>query len=986
MEEFMEKRRRTEALCSAPVKRKAKRVLAVILAVLMLHSVVGYDGDITAYAQTGQTTYDIAMGALTINNSNLSNYNNTVITGSSGSNMITIDGVSVNLTLSNLNLNIESDTATTAGWNSAIKLTNGASLNLTVTGDNTVSAGMQHAAINVPAGCSLVITKESTGTLTATAGSGAAGIGADYGGIDFQTVGNITINGGTVKAYGMGAGAGIGGTAFGNTGNIMIHGGTVYAKGGGGVEINYGQLSAVCGAGIGGGDAGCVQNINITGGNVTAVGGHQHISVANFMDRPGAGIGCGSSTYASADGKYTCGTIAITGGVISATGGNNNAVNAIGYGLSPNVDTSGDNFIGCVTISENASVDINGGTIHPLTNSDKVNVYKLGMTIYDGRLTKTLEGASIKVNGKTYHSDIKVSENYVGNISYSFVRGIFTGEQTIEISAGDFSWNTTINFTNNKFDYTTVIGSKLYPVSLKFYDLNLTADKTDVSLMVKKDGKALNTNPSDGMIQLVCDGKISFMEEAVGKMTAYMPAGASTDITISGSGLNNSADITLKAQTVSESSSGTVLTAWENAKKYNLKFTIYDGKLTKGSYPATIAIGEKTVTKEITVNQNYIGTAALSQYLPLGSDTKDVQITTSSYTWKTTITPSGNGGDTAVVFGRKLYPVSLWFYDTAITSDINNVSLSVTQDGKTLNTVETEGMVQLVSDGTIIKQRDGIGKMTAYMPAGAETLLTAIAHGINGGKEITVSYKTIKASDNGTILVLWDKVQTVQLSEILDLSNGSITFADNGGKMDITYTPVNGGTAKTVTGQYYQNEYNIIQSDNTVTANQIIFQNTTDFVNINLNAVNMKSTGKAIDLQNAKAKLNLIGTNIIDCGGGGVDSGDASNYIGIRAAKGSELTIDGNGSLEVKNPSYYGVGIGGYYHYTNKIYEGAGIIRIQGGTLKVSGKKNGAAIGSCYQYTGADFGSIYISGGVVDAISVSGAVIGGSADAKPANV
>lgn len=789
----MKKIRRTKSFLSTLVGRKAKRVMAVVLTVFMAISIISYGSIITANAQTqNENTYDISKGALTINKDNISTYNNAVITGISNSNMITIDGVTANLTLSDMKLNIESSTSTTAGWYSAIKLTNGATLNLTITGTNTLTGGTEHAAINVPAGCSLVVTKDSTGTLTATAGGGSAGIGADCGGNyddNIQILGNITINGANVKAYGQGTGAGIGGTMRGSTGNIVINGGTVYAKGGGG--ILSGKFEAVCGAGIGGGSAGYVKNITITGGNVTAVGGHRHESIASFKDAPAAGIGCGNGTGVALDGKYTCGVISITGGTISATGGNNNAVNAIGYGLSPNFDISGDNYTGSVTISDNASVNTNGGAIHPSSNIEKINMYKLAMTIYDGRLAKTIEGASVKVNGKTYCSDINVSEKYVGTISSSFLyNGVLKGEQTVEISAGDYSWSTKVNFTEGNLDYTAAIGNKLYPVYL-------------------------------------------------------------------------------------------------------------------------------------------------------------------------------------------------WFYDTAIKLDISGVSLSVNQNGNVLNSNASQGIAQLACDGIITKYKDGVGKMTAYMPAGASEL-TATVPGLNGGKAITVSGKTINASADGTIIIMCDKYAVQQLSSTLDLSYGNITFADNGGKLDITYTPGKGQSSTTVTGQYYQNEYEIVQSDSTATSNQIIFNKTTDFVNVKLNGVNMKSTGKAIDLQNAKAKLNLSGINTIDCGGGAGSSGDAAYYIGIHAASGSELTIDGSGSLEVRNPSYYGVGIGGYYN--KSISEGAGTIRIQGGTLTVCGK-NGSAIGSSYLYSGDSFGSIYISGGMVNASSNSGgAAIGGSCAGKPANV
>ena len=190
---------------------------------------------------------------------------------------------------------------------------------------------------------------------------------------------------------------------------------------------------------------------------------------------------------------------------------------------------------------------------------------------------------------------------------------------------------------------------------------------------------------------------------------------------------------------------------------------------------------------------------------------------------------------------------------------------------------------------------------------------------------------------------------------VFDLSYGDIVFTESDKMLNITYVAEDGGETS-ITGQSYQDEYEIVQSANTAVTNQIIFKNTTDFVRVNLNGVDMISEGEAIDLQDSKVKLNINGKNTIDCGGG-----QGSYHIGIRVATGSELTIDGSGSLEIKNPSLYGVGVGGFFQDSPRIKEGAGIITIEGADLSVSGRY-GAAIGSSYHYSGEDSGSIYIKG------------------------
>ena len=156
------------------------------------------------------------------------------------------------------------------------------------------------------------------GNITATGGSGAAGIGGGNGGIGT----NISINGGKVTAQGGANAAGIGGGngASQSDGSININRGTVIAEGG------------VWGAGIGGGASGDAGNISIQGGNVTANGGTW-----------GAGIGSGylGSSY---------GSITIEGGTVDATGGPNAA--GIGAGM---------NAVNCEISIQGGNVTARGG-------------------------------------------------------------------------------------------------------------------------------------------------------------------------------------------------------------------------------------------------------------------------------------------------------------------------------------------------------------------------------------------------------------------------------------------------------------------------------------------------------------------------------------------------------------------------------------------------------------------------------------------------
>jgi hypothetical protein len=132
------------------------------------------------------------------------------------------------------------------------------SVTLGLSGSSTVMG-----SILVPEGTALTIDSPSSpgssdGSLTVTASDRySAGIGGGYG----QNAGMITMNGGTVTAYGGKYAAGIGGGYGGNSGTITMNGGSVTAYGG-----DYG-------AAIGGGYGGDGGPVTIGGSDVTVSGG-----------------------------------------------------------------------------------------------------------------------------------------------------------------------------------------------------------------------------------------------------------------------------------------------------------------------------------------------------------------------------------------------------------------------------------------------------------------------------------------------------------------------------------------------------------------------------------------------------------------------------------------------------------------------------------------------------------------------------------------
>lgn len=344
--------------------------------------------------------YDLDGNYLVIDKTNVSKFNGKTITGtyhpterlSEGRKIeggIVIDDVTVNLTIDNVNVGYGTDIIDDAA---GILLKGKAKLNLTVKGENTLKGTYGGAGIGVEEKATLIITKESTGSLTATGGGyGAAGIGgkgtaSDEGADNNCRTGTIIIKGGTIEAEG-GAywvsysrdyhgGAGIGTGRYGIGGTIKILGGKITAKGG-----------RQTGAGIGGGMGGSVDTIVIGGRKDEA----PNIAVSFYKNEKSEYLGAaiGSGWNGVTDLKLSCGDIQILSGSVKVTGGN------IGYGELWPLDGNGMEG-GSVTISEEVQLEL------PLESK----IAPRGEECTYGKKTFQITAYDNQLQNETYQADI----------------------------------------------------------------------------------------------------------------------------------------------------------------------------------------------------------------------------------------------------------------------------------------------------------------------------------------------------------------------------------------------------------------------------------------------------------------------------------------------------------------------------------------------------------------------------------------------------
>ena len=427
------------------------------------------EGKITIEQGTGGAGFLKVTYGSTENKDNIADTEEITIIGTTSSAGVVVQGgVTANITLSDVSINVSEKIA------GAFIITGNSTINLTLSGTNELKSGQEYAGLEVGKGNTLVITAASTGSVTATGGISASGIGGsrNHGG------GTVTINGGTVYANGGMSCAGIGGgravssSANGAGGTVTINGGTVYATGDGN------------GAGIGGGGA---NENGGPGGTVIITGGTVH---ATIRGQTGAGIGSAGPYYPSK------GTLQITGGNVEIGGnGGRNAIPKDGangsgntlYLVTATVTDARSNPQSDATITVGAYTAPTGTDGKallwlPIGERDFIaskSGYSSGNMTYSVSSTPppndvtiampdpdTTEPTVLSVSPS--RTDVDVS----GNIVITFSEAMDTSAGTVSLDGGigalSGSWSTT-TYTNDTFTaaYSGLIWSTSYTITIE---------------------------------------------------------------------------------------------------------------------------------------------------------------------------------------------------------------------------------------------------------------------------------------------------------------------------------------------------------------------------------------------------------------------------------------------------------------------------------------------------------------------------------------
>lgn len=196
-------------------------------------------------------------------------------------------------------------------------------------------------------------------------------------------------------------------------------------------------------------------------------------------------------------------------------------------------------------------------------------------------------------------------------------------------------------------------------------------------------------------------------------------------------------------------------------KKYTIQGTIADGRFTESSYPVTISVGEITWDAGTMKVSGYQGTLTASNYLKPLTPGKPVtvQVTVGDYVYRMEADVADENATITLKAATPLYETRLKFVSTAITSDqiLQATDITIKQNGEPLINKEGQSAAMVIPFMQISYDEANTGHLTVYLPENeGNTEISVTVPGLNGGKPITVSGKTISTTTPNEIEMFHD--------------------------------------------------------------------------------------------------------------------------------------------------------------------------------------------------------------------------------------
>ena len=577
---------------------------------------------------------------------------------------------------------------------------------------------------------------ENMGTLTASGGENAAGIG----GGDQGSGGTVTINGGNVTATGGDFAAGIGGGGWnGSGGTITIHGGKVtatcgsYAAGigggwngsGGTVTIHGGSVTATgggSGAGIGGGKDGSGGTITIHSGNVTATGGHD-----------AAGIGGGYSGSG--------GTITIHGGNVTASGG----IGAAGIGGGYH--------------GSGGTITIHGGTVKAIGGEEAAGIGGGGWNGSGG--TITINGGGVNATGGDGGAGIGGGDGGSGGTFSTGTKGnAFIVASSISDKNNQTGWSGVI-FEDKSGKVYAPDGDKTITIDVSSkIPADYTLEIPDGVTLVVPDGVTI-----DNSGKITVEGTLTGRQNVVGNGTVNIKADAKVSVSVTGTGVTGSGDnfsvpygsnITLTA-TISEATNALTRAAANQVEFFvgtgNNKTSLGTENVNGTSATKQIILsgdtwkpGPYTITAEYGGSDTLKKATGSTRLTVEGGDLKDATVTVNGTYTYTGQAQTPAAGDVVVTLGGKTVPSDQYTIGASNNINAGQATVTVTAKAGGNYTGSASGKFTIapaqLNNATVNVNGTYTYTGQAQTPTAGDVVVTL------GGRTVPSDQYTISASDN----------------------------------------------------------------------------------------------------------------------------------------------------------------------------------------------------------------------------------------------
>ena len=572
--------------------------------------------------------------------------------------------------------------------------------------------------------------------------------------------------------------------------------------------------------------------IEIQGGNIHAVGGDYWFR-GSAVRLGGAGIGTGMYGIG--------GTVRILGGTVKAEGGRETGA-GIGGGDNGAVDS--------IQIGEK-----NGEA--PEVEASSYNV-QYGAAIGSGRnaqLNLKLSCGTINI----FSGNLKVK----GNIGYG---GIDKNGDNEQIGGSvDISEQVKLELTDGTIEprgTTCTFGKKAFQMTV--YDNQLSDGTYSVKIRFYQEGDTARSTP---VYETDAEMKVSAFKGTIPTVTEWLGfTGEMSVVAEVTDSQNNTVTETGTAVLHAGEDENIPVTLGKEAYKKTLDLTIYDGRLKNNQeYTLTVQVGEQDESGVLPDILSYSNKKASNYRISAGKVSWHSSLHGEEIPVIVTIQESGENGTACKVsgtltlenkeetnlslsIGEKLYPVHFVFFSSQV-QDTDQVKLRAkrTDAAGTGNSVElNKELGQFAFDGKLVKDtaNDNSAVATAYLPAGEYQfeIETGIAGLGESNGQFTLNQKKVNADEAGTEIVVLNEMQAFE--GVLDLSQGDITFSEQGGNLVISHyqkeADSTGSTLKTIPGQSYETVYTIVTSE----------ENTAHLLKINTSAAqDVKLVVKGIHLQ-----------------------------------------------------------------------------------------------------------------------------------------